>query len=117
MKLKSLRHAAWFFGGLCALATASCASEKDPAPDFVGVRYVQTQCADRWGQAPGTQELVIVAQAYLSQQGLTLHQPQASGQSMDVVCSACTCPTGRVLQGKVSPADLSSVLALGFTRQ
>ncbi|MFC7668089.1 hypothetical protein ACFQT0_12370 [Hymenobacter humi] len=83
----------------------------------MGVRYAQTQCADRWGQASGTQQLAAAAQAYLAQQGLTLHQPQASVKNAGAVCSACNCPTGLVLEGTVQPADLSAVLALGFTRQ
>jgi hypothetical protein len=118
MKPKPTRFAARLLGLLCVLATAGCASEKQgPAPDLIGVRYAQTQCADRWGQASGTQQLVTVAQAYLAQQGLALHQPQASVKNAGAVCNACTCPTGLVLEGTVSPADVTAVLALGFTKQ
>jgi len=118
MELNPTRFAVWLLGSLCIVAALSCGREKEPpAPDLVGVRYAQTQCADRWGQAPGTQQLVIVAQAYLTQQGLTLHQPRARVNDAGAVCSACTCPTGLVLEGTVPPADVAAVLALGFTKQ
>ena len=118
MKPKPTRFTTWLLGGLCAIAAAGCDCEKEaPAPELVGVRYAQTQCADRWGKASDTQQLVAAAQTYLAQQGLTLHQPQASGKTDEATCTACTCPTGLVLEGRVQPADLSAVLALGFTKQ
>ena len=118
MNSKPARFAGYLFGSLCALAAVSCNSEKaDPAPDLVAVRYAQTQCADRWGQASSPRQLIAAAQAYLAQQGLTLHQPQASGRNTGIVCSACSCPTGLVLEGMVQPADSAAVLALGFTKQ
>ena len=114
----SPRFAAWLLSGLCALATVSCTSEeKNPGPELVGVQYAQTQCADRWGPAPGTQQLAAAAQAYLAQQNLTLYQAQASVKNSGAVCTACTCPTGLVLEGAVQPADLQAVLALGFTKK
>ncbi|ALW85925.1 hypothetical protein AUC43_12955 [Hymenobacter sedentarius] len=118
MNPKPTRFAAWLFGSLCTLAAVGCTCElEDPAPELVGVRYAQTQCADRWGQAPSTQQLVAAAQGYLAQQGLTLHQPRASVKDAGAVCTACTCLTGLVLEGAVQPADLPAVLALGFTKQ
>jgi putative hemolysin len=121
MKPKPTRFAAGLLGGLCALAAASCTADQvepeHPAPTLMGVRYVQTQCADRWGQAPGTQALVNAARTYLAQQGLTLHQAQAGGTNTGAVCAACTCPTGLVLEGAVALAELPAVLALGFTQQ
>ncbi|OWP61367.1 hypothetical protein CDA63_19770 [Hymenobacter amundsenii] len=100
------------------MATVGCTGEQeDPAPELVGVRYAQTQCADRWGQAASTQQLLAAAQGYLAQQNLTLHQPRASIKDAGAVCTACTCPTGLVLEGTVQPADLPAVLALGFTKQ
>ncbi len=119
MKSTLTRGAARLLALLCALAVTACAGDKkDPAPDgLVGVRYAQTQCADRWGPAPSPPELVAAAQTYLAHQGVTLHQPTASTQNAGAVCTACTCPTGVVLQGTVVPADLSAVLALGFTKQ
>ena len=112
------RFAAWLLSGLCALATVSCTSEeKNPEPELVGVQYAQTQCADRWGQAPGTRQLVAAAQAYLAQQNLTLYLAQVSVKNSGAVCAACTCPTGLVLEGAVQPADLQAVLALGFTKK
>lgn len=102
---------------LCALATAGCTNETikpESAAARVKVTYDQTQCADRWGQAKGTQQLVAVAQAYLAQQGVTLYQPQATVKNTGAVCNACTCPTGVVLEGEVQPADLPLVLSLGF---
>ena len=118
MKFEPTQVAAWLLGSLCAVAATGCAREEaDLAPELVAVRYAQTQCADRWGQAAGTQQLVSVAQTYLAQQGLTLHQPQASVKSAGAVCAACTCPTGLLLEGKVQPADLAAVLALGFAKQ
>lgn len=114
----SPRFAAWLLSGLCALATTSCTSKKQtPEPELTGVQYAQTQCADRWGQAQGTRQLVAAAQAYLAQQGLTLYQPQASVRNPAAVCNACTCTTGLVLEGAVQPADLPAVLALGFTKR
>ena len=79
------------------------------------MRYAQTQCADRWGQAQGTQQLVAAAQGYLAQQGLVLQQLRARVINAGAVCNACTCPTGLLLEGAVGPTDLPAVLALGFT--
>ena len=118
MNPKPTRFAAWLFGSLCFLAAVGCTREQeDPSPELVGVRYAQTQCADRWGQATSTQQLVVAAQGYLAQQGLMLHQPRASVKNAGAVCTACTCATGLVLEGTVQPADLSAVLALGFVKQ
>jgi hypothetical protein len=118
---RSTQSLAWLLGSLCALSAARCTSNKlekeDPSPKLVEVRYVQTQCADRWGPAPSTQALVTTAQAYLAQQGLTLHQPQATVQNPGAVCSACSCPTGVVLEGSVAPTEVAAVLALGFTKK
>jgi hypothetical protein len=123
MKRKPTRFATGLLGGLCAIAALSCTSKEEvrpePAPksDAVTVTYAQTQCADRWGQAPSAQQLVAKAQAYLAQQGLTLNQPQAAATGQASTCAACTCPTGLVLEATVSPADLPAVLALGFTKK
>ncbi|MFC6224429.1 hypothetical protein ACFP2F_14355 [Hymenobacter artigasi] len=118
MDSKPTRFAYWLLGSLCAMAAVSCNSEKqDPDPNLVAVRYAQTQCADRWGQAQGTQQLITVAQTYLAQQGLTLHQPSASVKNAGMVCNACSCTTGLVLEGTVQSADLPAVLALGFNKQ
>ncbi|HEX8349118.1 MAG TPA: hypothetical protein VF598_04085 [Hymenobacter sp.] len=121
MITKSIQSAAWLLGSLCALSAAKCTSNElereDPAPQLVEVRYVQTQCSDRWGPAPSTQALVTTARAYLAQRGLTLYQPQAIVQNTGAVCSACSCPTGVVLEGSVAPAEVAAVLALGFTKK
>lgn len=127
MPRKYPRFTTWLLGSLCALATTSCIcgpkselpepAQQQPKAELVAVRYAQTQCADRWGQAQGTQQLVTAAQAYLAQQGLTLNQPQASATGQAGACAACTCPTGLVLEASVSPTDLPAVLALGFTKK
>ena len=117
MNLKLTRLTGLLLGSLCAIEAMSCTEEKNPAPDLVAVRYAQTQCADRWGQAQSAQQLVAAAQTYLAQQGLTLHQPQASVKDAGLVCNACPCTTGLVLEGTVQSADLSAVLALGFTKK
>ena len=116
--LNPTRPATWLLGGLCALAAAGCTRDQaSPAPEPVAVRYAQTQCADPWGQAPDPQQLVAVAQAYLAQQGLALHQPRARVANAGAICNACHCPTGLVLEGTVPPADAATMLALGFTKQ
>ena len=126
MNQKPTRFATWLLSGLCAFAAVSCNCKKDeirpepeqkPKQELVTVSYAQTQCADRWGQAQGAQQLVAKAQAYLAQQGLTLNQPQAAASGQASACAACTCPTGLVLEAAVSPADLPAVLALGFTKK
>ncbi|MFD2717689.1 hypothetical protein ACFST9_03110 [Hymenobacter monticola] len=126
MKRKSNRPATWLLGCLSALAATGCICGPDndnlpeptqPQQEQVAVRYAQTQCADRWGQAQGPQQLVVVAGAYFAQRGLTLNQPQASATGQASVCNACNCPTGLVLEATVSPADLAAVLALGFTKK
>ena len=118
MKFSPIRLSAGLLSSLCLIATASCAFEKEsPGPGLVRVSYAQTQCADRWGQARGTQQFVAAAQTYLFQQGLTLYKPQAIAKNLGFTCDACTCPTGLVLKGRVKPADLPAVLALGFVEQ
>ena len=118
MKPKSIRFAAWLLGSLCVLATSGCAHEKEgPTPELVAVRYTQIQCGEPWSQVYGAQPLVASAQAYLAQQGITLHHPQAHVIQAGGVCQACGCPTGVVLEGAVQPADVTAVLALGFTKQ
>jgi len=108
----------WLLSGLCSLTALGCNCKKDvdpnPEQSTVKVSYAQTQCADRWGQAQGTQQLAAVATAYLAQQGIILYQPRASVKNAGMVCNACACTTGLVLEGQVSPADLAAVRALGF---
>lgn len=117
--MKRTRLTIWLCSGLCTLTAAGCFCKEptdlpEPAQATVKVSYAQTQCADRWGQAQGTQQLATVATAYLAQQGITLYQPQASLKNPPALCNACSCPTGLVLEGAVSPADLAAVRALGF---
>jgi hypothetical protein len=117
--MKHTRLIVWLLSGLGGLTAISCNCKKDEIrpeaePATVQVSYAQTQCADRWGQAQGTQQLATVATAYLAQQGITLYQPQASVRNPAAVCNACTCTTGLVLEGQVRPADLAAVQALGF---
>lgn len=117
--MTSLSRPVWFLASLVVLSvTGGCHNEEiqpeAATPSRVKVSYAQTQCADLWGQARSTQQLATVAQAYLAQQGVTLYQPQARVENIGVVCSACTCPTGLVLEGEVQATDLSIVLALGF---
>lgn len=115
--MKTARLFAWMLSGLCAFASASChKTTAEPAEETVTVSYAQTQCADRWGQASGVQQLQTVASAYLAQQGITGHTLQASVTSAAAVCSACNCPTGLVLAGSVRKADLPALLALGFKK-
>lgn len=119
IRTKPTRLVAYLFSSLCFLSTEGCTRDaQDPAPtSLVGVRYAQTQCADPWGQASSTQQLVVVARGYLAQHGITLFQPQARVDNAGAVCTACSCSTGVVLAGAVQPADVSAVLALGFTKQ
>jgi hypothetical protein len=122
MTRNASRFATWLLGSLCFAATSCICGPKtdlpEPVqPELVAVRYAQTQCADRWGQAQGSQQLVEVAPAYLAQQGLTLNQPHARTTGPAAACNACTCLTGVVLEASVSPADLPAVLALGFTKK
>jgi hypothetical protein len=116
--MKRTRLTIGLLGVLGSLSAASCFCKEKVGPEpeqaTVKVSYAQTQCADRWGQAQGKQQLATVATAYLAQQGITLYQPQASLQNPPAVCNACTCPTGLVLEGSVSPADLAAMRALGF---
>lgn len=118
--MKSAPLTTWMLGSLCALASISTSCHKEtaePAEELVEVSYAQTYCADKWGQAIGTQRLQAVASAYLTQQGITGYQLQASVQSQGSVCNACSCPTGLVLAGTVRKADLPALLALGFTKR
>ena len=104
----------WLLGDLCAITAASCSNEKsDVKPLTVDVYYMQTQCADRWGTAEGAQQLVSAAQAYLTQQRLTLYNARATTGPAPAGLS-CNTPTGRVLEGAVTTDDFSTVLALGF---
>ncbi|MBO2007918.1 hypothetical protein [Hymenobacter negativus] len=116
--MKRTRLTIWLLSGLCSITAASCSCKEksDPEPEqtTVKVSYAQTYCSDRWGQAQGTQQLAAVATAYLAQQGITLYQPRASAKYPAAVCNACSCTTGLVLEGTVSPADLAAVQALGF---
>jgi hypothetical protein len=117
--MKRIRLTIWLLGGLCSFTSAGCFCKEptdlpEPEPTTVQVSYAQTQCADRWGQAVGTQQLAAVATAYLAQQGITLLQPQASVRNPAAVCNACTCTTGLVLEGRVRPSDLAAIQALGF---
>jgi hypothetical protein len=115
--MKSSRYTTWLLSGLCALATMSCSNKKDDLePLTVSVSYVQTMCADQWGPAEGEQQLVAAAQAYLSQQNVTLYQPRAT-TGPGAAGMSCNTPTGRILEGSVSQADLPAVLALGFTKR
>jgi hypothetical protein len=108
--------------GVCTFGTTSCLIEgckgDDPTPavEPVQVSYAQTYCADKWGQAIGAQQLEAAAKAYLQQQGVTPQQLQAAAVNPPSVCNACSCTTGLVLKVTVNPADLQTMLNLGFEK-
>jgi hypothetical protein len=119
--MKALRLSKWLLSCVCAIASTGCQKET-AEPDalnteFVAVSYQQTYCADKWGSAPGTQQLEAVATAYLTSQGIQADQLHARVKTQSAVCNACTCTTGLVLAGAARKADLPALLALGFTRQ
>ncbi|RTQ49291.1 hypothetical protein EJV47_14215 [Hymenobacter gummosus] len=116
--MKQLRLTAALLLAGCAFGATSCLThcdeEPEPAAEIVEVSYAQTYCADRWGEARGTQQLETVAKAYLLQQGITPQQLQAAAVNAPSVCNACSCTTGVVLKVSVLPADLQTMLNLGF---
>jgi hypothetical protein len=117
--MKSTRLLTSLFGVLAAVAVLSCNS-KNPQPkkeNLVKVSYVQTYCADPWGNSSTPQQLQTTATAYLAQQNITLVDASASTRFPESMCRACTCTTGVVLEGAVRSADLAAVLALGFTKR
>ena len=103
--------------GLCSFS--GCDKERTaPAPEqMVGVVYRQTQCADPWGQARTTQQLVTAASAYLQQQNVVATDVTAADTGEAQLCLACTCKSGLVLEAYVRPQDEAAVLALGFVRK
>jgi hypothetical protein len=117
--MTSPRFAVWLLSSLCAFASTSCHQQRDPEPirsDLAQVSYAQTQCADKWGIAATPAQLETVATTYLAQQGINLvnaHAAKTGG--MEATCSACTCPTGRVLTGQVAYSQLAAIKAQGFT--
>jgi hypothetical protein len=125
------RLSTWLLSGLLALTGMGCSTNNEPEPtsedtskpspiiciiEGVKVRYKQTYCADRWGQASTTQQLETVATAYLAQQGITFNGAHATRATPAAVCNACTCTTGVVLEGEISPSQLAAIQALGFTK-
>jgi len=102
----------------CFVAT-SC-QQDDPEPEatttLVRVSYAQTYCADKWGQATGTQQLESVATTYLTQQGITTSQLIARVNGPASLCNACTCTTGLVLEGLVPDTDVPALEGLGFKK-
>ena len=120
--MKSLRLTAWLLSGCFTLAGTACHSS-DPEPEkltasSIKVRYAQTQCADRWSPGRGLSpaQLETTATTYLAQQGITFSNAHAAQSSPAAVCNACTCPTGVLLEGEVSAAQLAAIQALGFTK-
>lgn len=116
-----LRLPACLLSSLLLLAIASCKHSDEPEPEsfppsVYKVSYAQTQCADKWGPAPTTQQLETVATTYLAQQGITLKYATASQAAPAAVCNACTCPTGLVLMGQVDMSQLAAIEALGFKK-
>jgi len=113
------RLTVWLLSSLCLLAGTSCKKNSEPAPpeaDSIAVRYAQTQCADKWGQATTTQQLEAVATTYLVQQGIAFTQAHATQAAPAAVCNACTCTTGVVLEGRVNSSQLAAIQVLGFTK-
>lgn len=103
---------------LAALVMGCGTTDTAPEPQGpVTVRYAQTQCADPWaGAGQNTdQGFEAAAKAYVQQQGIQLYSSSVTTAGA-AVCAACTCPTGRVLQATVSPADVAALEALGFKR-
>jgi len=109
----------------CLLLSSACfvgtsCQPDDPEPEakttFVRVSYAQTYCADKWGQATGTQQLESVATTYLAQQGISTGQLTARVNGPASLCNACTCTTGLVLEGLVPATDVPALESLGFKR-
>lgn len=119
MKLNHLLLPAGLLGivGLCSFS--GCDKEcAEPEPEqTVAVFYRQTQCADPWGQARTTQQLVTAASAYLQQQNIVATDVTAANTGEAQLCNACQCKSGLVLDAYVRPQDEAAVLALGFVRR
>ncbi len=122
--MNALRPTAWLLSSLLALAGTGCSlchePDIEPAPakqsSGIKVRYAQTYCADRWGQAPTPQQLETAATTFLNQQGISLVNAYATQAAPAAVCNACACTTGVVLEGEVSATQLAAIQALGFTK-
>ncbi|OON68003.1 hypothetical protein B0919_15160 [Hymenobacter sp. CRA2] len=106
---------AWVLTSLALLGSCSDDKNKENLGITASVSYVQTYCADPWGQARSSQDLVSAATAYLSQRNITLYQAQATQDNAPSLCLACSCTSGLVLHGLVRDQDVAAVQALGFT--
>jgi len=106
---------------LSSLFFVSCNKNSEPAPeetaDLVSVRYFQTYCSDKWGDAKPPQQYLTSASAYLTQQGITLSQAQITQYNGVIpACAMCTCATGKLLEGRVPSSQLAAIQALGFIK-
>jgi hypothetical protein len=108
----------------CLLLSSACfvavsCQHEAPAPEattLIRVSYAQTYCADKWGQAVGAQQFESVATAYLTQQGITASQLSARVRGPALLCNACVCTIGLVLEGLVPDSDMPTLESLGFKK-
>ena len=108
-----------FLSVLFVVTLLGCTKEDRAGVETVLFHYDETQCADPWvlesdGGHTGVSDLL---KSYLEERGVTVFGVDISvDESVDIVCEACICPSGRIISVEVNEADAATVEALDFYR-
>jgi hypothetical protein len=101
---------------LCAFQCENVSPET--TDDNISVFYGETQCADPWQRGNTDTETLRNAEAFMRGKNIRFTGTtivQAMGDLM--VCQACTCASGRTIQGTVHKDDLAKIAELGFSKK
>ena len=99
-----------------SLLVSSFSCEDDD--DFSNFLYthVELQCVSPWGSGDTADGNADAVSAYLAGEGIEVLSLTARQSGPEVVCEACSCPTGTTYELEASGRFASRLSELGFVR-
>ena len=80
------------------------------------VSYLETQCADPWGNASTRTETTQLVKNYFAEKGAIIISVEFSTANV-LICQACGCYSGREINVSVDKGEVGILLDHGFTLQ
>jgi hypothetical protein len=99
------------------LGIAACTKQSPVGEDqYITLEYQQTQCSDKWAYATSDSLQLAAVAHFLDSAGLYVASLNIRQQQLPMVCNACTCLTGKVIEVTTLNSDslIAQYTALGF---
>lgn len=88
--------------------------EGESESNLISVFYNETQCSDPWGFSNEDPQLIENLEVYFDSLNVTLFEIEIVDLDLQIVCSACDCPSGRRINALVEDDQLDIVTGKGF---